>query len=271
MLNFAPSASRLRIAAATFSGIVGNFRQQDHVGAAGDAGLQRDPTGVAPHHFDDHDALVRFRGGVQAIDRVGRERHRGVESEAAGRPDNVVVDRLRHADDGDALQVELVRDAQRAVAADHHERLQSHLVKGLDDPIRVVDLALGVSTGYSNGIAVIGGAENGPAEAKNAGDVLRRQDARASRVEQAVEAVFETDDLDPGVESGLHDGANNGVEAGCITAAGEHANTFDRRHVVIDYNGKSRLFNSGRKFDTVNKLLTYRAASSAGRAQRSQR
>ena len=80
--------------------------------------------------------------GVQAIDRIGRERDRRVETETARRPDDVVVDRLRHADDGNAFQVELVRDAQRAVAADHDERLQSHLVKRLDDAIRIVDLCL---------------------------------------------------------------------------------------------------------------------------------
>ena len=27
-------------------------------GAAGDAGVQRDPAGVAPHHLDDHHAVV---------------------------------------------------------------------------------------------------------------------------------------------------------------------------------------------------------------------
>ena len=216
-------------------GIVGNLRQQDHVGAAGDAGLQRDPAGVAAHHFDDHDALVRFRRRVQPIDRIGRKRHRGIETETARRPDDVVVDGLRHADDGNALQIELVRDAQRSVAADHDERLQAHLVKGVDDAIRIVDLAFGRVDRILERVAVIGRAEDGAAEAQDAGDVLGRQDARPRRVQQAVEAVFEADDLDAGVERGLDDGADDGVEAGCITAAGEHANAFDRRHDCNDY------------------------------------
>ena len=232
MLNFAPKRFALANRGRDLLGIVRNLRHQDHVGAAGDAGLQRDPPGVAAHHFDDHDALVRFRRRVQAIDRVRRKRHRGVEAETAGRADDVVVDRLRHADDGNALQVELVRDAERAVAADHDQRLQPHLVKRVDDPIRVIDLALGRVDRILERVAVIGRAEDGPAEAQDAGDVLGRQDPRARRVEQAVEAVFEADDLDAGVEGGLDDGADDGVEAGCITAAGEHANTFDRRHVL---------------------------------------
>ena len=47
--------------------------------------------------------------------------------------------------------------------------------------------------------------------------------ARLLRVDQAVEAVFETDDLDAGVVRGLDDGADDGVEAGGVAAAGEDA------------------------------------------------
>ena len=95
---------------ATFSRSYGISGNQNDVGAAGDAGVQRNPAGIAAHHLDHHDALVRFRRRVQAIDRVGRKRDRGVEAETAGRAPDVVVDGLRHADDGDALQVKLVRD-----------------------------------------------------------------------------------------------------------------------------------------------------------------
>ena len=56
-------------------------------------------------------------------------------------------------------------------------------------------------------------------------------DARAGGVEQAVEAVFEADDLDAGVAGGLDDGADDGVQAGRIAAAGQHADLLHRRHV----------------------------------------
>ena len=59
---------------------------------------------------------------------------------------------------------------------------------------------------------------------------LGRERPRARRVEQAVEAVFEADDLDAGVEGRLDDGADDGVEARCIAAAGEHANAVDDGH-----------------------------------------
>ena len=58
-----------------------------------------DPAGVAAHHLDDHDPVVGLGGGVQAVDRLGHDLHRGVEAEGeVGDPPSVVVDRLRHAD-----------------------------------------------------------------------------------------------------------------------------------------------------------------------------
>ena len=102
MLNFAPHRSRSRSRSATSVDVERNLRDQDRVGAAGHAGVQRDPPGVAAHHLDDHDALVRFGRRVQAIDRVGREVDGGVEPEAVRGADDVVVDRLRDADDRDA-------------------------------------------------------------------------------------------------------------------------------------------------------------------------
>ena len=92
--------------------VVRDLRDQDDVGAAADARVERDPARVAPHHLDDHDAVVRLGGRVEPVDRVGRERHGGVEPEAVGRADDVVVDRLRDADDRNAALVEVVRDGR---------------------------------------------------------------------------------------------------------------------------------------------------------------
>src|SRR5207247_5904479 len=43
---------------------------RDHVGAPGDPAHDGDPPRVAPHHLDDHDAVVRLGGRVQAVDRL---------------------------------------------------------------------------------------------------------------------------------------------------------------------------------------------------------
>ena len=42
---------------------------QNHVRAAGDARGIGDPAGIAAHHFNDNDAVVRVGGGVDAVDR----------------------------------------------------------------------------------------------------------------------------------------------------------------------------------------------------------
>src|SRR5438876_457477 len=62
---------------------------------------------------------------MDLVDRVGGGLDRGVEPEGRHRAADVVVDRLRNADDRDALLAEQsLRDAQRAVAADGDGDLQ---------------------------------------------------------------------------------------------------------------------------------------------------
>ena len=64
--------------------------------------MQGDPAGVAAHHLDDDDAVVRLGGRVQPVDRLGGDRDRRVEAEGVVGAGEVVVDRLRDADDGEA-------------------------------------------------------------------------------------------------------------------------------------------------------------------------
>ena len=87
---------------------------QDHVGAAGQPGVQRDPARVAAHHLDDHHPVVALGGRVQPVDRVGRDLHGGVEAERHVGAAEVVVDRLRHADDRQAVLAVQPRGRARA-------------------------------------------------------------------------------------------------------------------------------------------------------------
>ena len=173
---------------------------------------------------------MRFGGRVQAIDGVGREADRGVEAETARRPVDVVVDRLRHADQTHAPLVELVGDSQRAVAADADERVELHLLEHLHHAVGVVEGAVRRFDRLRERIAAIDGAENGAAQAQDAGDVFRRQHARFLRVNQPVEAVLEPDDGDVGVAGRLDDRADDGVEARRVTAACQDAKFSDGRH-----------------------------------------
>ena len=100
--------------------VVGDLGDQDDVGAAGDAGAERQPARVVAHHLDHDDAMVAVGGAVQPVDRVGRDAERGVEAEADVGQRDVVVDRLGQGDDVQALleQPERVPGGAAAAEAD---------------------------------------------------------------------------------------------------------------------------------------------------------
>ena len=88
-------------------------------------GVQRDPPGVPAHDLDDQRAVVRLGGGVQPVDRLHRDVHRGVEAEGVVGRVEVVVDRLRDADDVHAEVAEPGRDAEGVLAADRDQRVDA--------------------------------------------------------------------------------------------------------------------------------------------------
>src|SRR5581483_3284105 len=65
-------------------GILGD---QHHHRSPTDARPQGDVTGMAPHHLDDHHAVVRLGRRVQPVDGVDADLHRGVEPERQLRAD----------------------------------------------------------------------------------------------------------------------------------------------------------------------------------------
>ena len=135
------------------SGWYGHLRDEDDVRAAGDAGVERDPAGVAAHHLQDHDAVVALGGGVQAVDGVRGHGHRGVEAERVVRGSQVVVDGLRHGHHGDAHVAEALGDLERAVAADGDDPVDAEVVDVLDAPAPTGPRRCCFGCpGYSNGL-----------------------------------------------------------------------------------------------------------------------
>ena len=155
---------------------------------------------------------------------------RGVEAEAVGGLDDVVVDRLRHADERDAALGELVGDGQGAVAADHHQAVQAQLVEHVDAALRVVALAVARLDRVEERVAAVDGAEDRAADAQDPGDVFRRQDAVPVRLDEPVEAVLETEAGDAVVVGRLDHGANDRVQPRGVAAAGEYSDTPNRFH-----------------------------------------
>lgn len=147
---------------------VGDLRQEDDVGAAGDARVQRDVAGVAAHHLENHDAMVAGRRGLKAVEGVDRDVDGGGKADGGVGSGDVVVDGLGDADHGNAaLPAQPVHDAHAAVAADDDQGVEPELTVALDEILRLVGLAA-IGHGIGEGIAAIGGAEQRAAHAQDA-------------------------------------------------------------------------------------------------------
>ena len=113
-----------------------HFGNEDHVRSPGDSGVEGDPAGVAAHDLDDEDAVMALGRRVQAIDRLGGNLQRRVEAEGEIGGAEVVVDRLRHADDRQSrFGVEALRDPERVLASDGDEGVEPLSGEGLPDAL----------------------------------------------------------------------------------------------------------------------------------------
>mmetsp|Transcript_50328 Transcript_50328/g.109079 ORF Transcript_50328/g.109079 Transcript_50328/m.109079 type:complete len:504 (+) Transcript_50328:454-1965(+) len=121
---------------------LGDEAQVDQVG--GERRVARHEAGVAAHQLHDTDALVaarRFDPRVADYIRSGRDGR--VEAEGAVKEEHVVVDGLRHADngDGDLLHlerlVEQVARELRAIAADHEKEVDLEALQRRGNLLRV--------------------------------------------------------------------------------------------------------------------------------------
>ena len=104
---------------------------EDDVGAARDAAVERDPAGEPPHHLDHHHAPVALGRRVQPVDGHRHAVDGGGEPEGEDGAADVVVDRLGHADDGDPVPVHLLGDRERAVTADDHQGVEAERLHAL--------------------------------------------------------------------------------------------------------------------------------------------
>ncbi len=133
----------------------------DSVGAAREPRVGGDPAGVAAHHLDHHHPVMGLRGGVEAVDCVGGDLHGGVEAEGEVGAADIVVDRLRNADQRQAVVgIEAVGDRHGVLAADRDDGVQ---LLALERPFHPVDRA------FANRLEA-GGTEDRPAQVEDAGD-----------------------------------------------------------------------------------------------------
>ena len=212
----------------------GDLGEQDDVGPAAKAGVERDPAGVAAHHLQHHHPVVAGRGGVEPVEGLGGHGQGGVEAEGAVTAPQVVVDRLGHPDRPDAVAGQLAGDPLAALAADHDQGVDAEplgvggqlLVGG-----RVADpLALDP---HGREVALVGGAEDGAAPVQQPADRRAVQGPGAGPADQALEALLDAEHRPAVVDLGRPDHrADDRVQPRCVATTGEHPDASDwRRHV----------------------------------------
>ena len=187
----------------------------------GDPRMGSDPPGVAAHHLDEHHPVVALGGRVQAVDRIGGDLHGGVEAERQVGTDDVVVDRLRHADDRQAeLGVQVARDAQAPVATDDDQAVEPEVGERALDPF---DAVVGVER------APPPGTEHRPAAREQTAHRLDRE-RRRPPLHHAVPRVEEADDLVAVRPLALADDrTDHRVQPGAVAAAGEDSDSHESR------------------------------------------
>jgi hypothetical protein len=170
--------------------------------------------------------MVRRGRGLQAVDRLGDDRHRRIEAEGGVGGAEIVVDGLGHADHADPERREALRDMHRAVATDHHEPVQSGLAHALERALRHVgdrDRPVVTARRKVPRVALVGRAEHRAALGDQPGDVAIAQLAQPALV-QSLEAVLDPDDRRAeSADSGTRDRADHRVQAWAVPAAGEQA------------------------------------------------
>ena len=148
---------------------------------------------------------------MQAIDGLGRDLERGVESEGDVGSAEVVIDRLRHADHVQALLVKLVGDPKSVLAANRDQPIQVQLRERLAQTPHAVLPLVRIRPGA---------AEDGAAPWQNS---TRGLDIKLDvlPLEHAPPPVTEAEQLIAElVDPVAHDGPYDGVQAGTVTTAG---------------------------------------------------
>ena len=139
-----------------------------------------------------------------------------VEAEGVVGAVQVVVDRLRHTDDGEVLLGEEPRrDAERVLAADRDQRVD--LLEGALDPL---DAALVLERVRARR------ADDRAADVQDPGDLVPAERFEVA-VDRTAPAVQDAERLVPVLPQPPADGADNRIQARAISAPSEHPHTHD--------------------------------------------
>jgi len=160
---------------------------------------------------------------VQAVDGIGGDPQRGIETESDIGPEYIVVDRLGQGNDVEAFLLQLQRVLLRAATAKTDQRIQVVGMVVLDDDVGHV---LGLPAHFHLVRLVATGAEDGAADCEDAGQGTAFQ-SHGAILHQPAETVSEAGHLHAVLfQRRPGDAANRGVETGAVTACREDTDVF---------------------------------------------
>src|SRR6185369_9982757 len=206
--------------------IKGYLGDQDHISSAGNARLQRNPAGIAPHYLQDHHPVVALGGGVQFVQGIGGGFQGGIVAEGEVCLTQVIVDGLGNTHHRNAFPGQFQGDLERAVSPYRDQRLYSQGADVFHDPVGNVhpdDFPV-LFHRIIKGVAPIGGAQDSTATGQDPSHTFQGQSPALVQIQQAVKAVLDADHL-PAMpdDGGFYHAADDGVQAGAVAAAGEDA------------------------------------------------
>src|SRR6266545_1926992 len=184
---------------------------EDHVRAAGETAVEGDVAGVTSHHLAHDDAAVRLGGGVEPVDRLGRDRDRRVEAEGVVGAGQIVVDGLRDPDDLHPRLEELLRHPEGVLPPDGDDGLDVVLRNVAEDRLHA---SLTLERVRPRG------AEDGPAEVEDARDRLLVE-PEVIAVHEAAPPVPDADELEAVLLAPADHRADDRVQARAVAAAGQ--------------------------------------------------
>jgi len=220
-------------------------------GAAGDPGPGGDVAHVATHDLNDHDAIVRLGCGVESVNRIRGDLDSRVETEGALGAINVVVDRLGHADQRNALLIDTTRRGEGSLTTNHHERINlapRHCGAHSIHAIREHEGLISART------------DDRAAPRQNAAAILDRE-LHAPVIEQPAPAVEETENLGPEFTFSLSNHCtDHGIETRAVTTTGEDTNS----HLVTPIEPGSNLPTMGKWLTIQSRFVGVVIAIDAG-------
>src|SRR6266404_929378 len=205
-----------------------DFRNQNNIGATGNAAVQCDPAGVTSHHFYDHDTFVTCGRGVQPVERVHHNVDRGIKSECHRSRFEIVIDRLGNADAIDARFLQLKRGDHRAVAADNDQRLNSKFVQylaslcdhfsGNDRTVTGADL--------SDKMPTIGCADDGSSQRHDSVGTFPIQDDVIPWWKKSLKTVAKANHFPAKLFSRENYAAQDGIKPGTVATTGQNTDPW---------------------------------------------